>query len=259
VKWTTLSDRFAIAPQSVHCIRHAPVDLSRLIHITDVTDPEFATRSYCETLLANALGKSEKLNFLPLSATTKFKYLFYASQLRPSKNILTLLRAYKHLLCERLLPHKLILTCRGAGTELDEFVTSNNLGADVLFLPRLSEPELAACYKLADLAVNPSLFEGGMPFTFAEALSVSTPVVMSDIEVTREVLTEQRIRELTLFDPYSWNAMADKIEWALNNRESLLKEQREYYVTNIAVRTWDDVVSDHIAVLDRLVETKTFD
>jgi len=59
--------------------------------------------------------------------------------------------------------------------------------------PWLVEFRIAACYKLADLAVNPSLSEGGFPFTFTEALSVGTPVVMARIPVTEEIIPGQHI------------------------------------------------------------------
>ncbi|MFD2884495.1 glycosyltransferase [Pseudomonas lini] len=73
-----------------------------------------------------------------------------------------------------------------------KFISEHGLQNDVLCLYGLSIQELAACYKLADLAVNPSLSEGGCPFTFTEALSVGTPVVMARIAVTEEILVDEK-------------------------------------------------------------------
>jgi glycosyltransferase involved in cell wall biosynthesis len=123
---------------------------------------------------------------------------------------------------------------------------------DVLCLHRLAPRELAACYRLARLAVNPSLAEGGMPFTFAEAVSVGTPVVMADLAVTREVLVQPELRARTLFDPYDATAMADCIEAALADRAGLFSLQRRFFDDSLAPRTWDTVVSEHVAVLDRI-------
>lgn len=255
VKWATLVDQFGISPRSIHCIRHAAFDLAPLITVVGSADAELLSRRYCEVILLGAVHRAQNEAFVSSTATSQFRFLFYASQVRPSKNLVTLLRAYKHLLRERFIGLKLVLTCHlSPASDVAKFIEEHELGADVLLLHRLSERELAACYKLADLTVNPSLFEGGMPFTFTEALSVGTPVVMSDIEATREVLTDPALRELTLFDPYDWKAMADKIEWALANRETLLTAQRLFYEGHLASRTWDDVVDDHIALLDELVE-----
>jgi glycosyltransferase involved in cell wall biosynthesis len=187
---------------------------------------------------------------------TDLRFIFYASQLRPNKNIISLLRAYDHLLKRRFIGHKLFLT--GNPRELDEiveFIADNNLQNDVLCLHGLSEQELAACYHLADLAVNPSLSEGGCPFTFTEALSVGTPVVMARIPVTEEVIIDRALRELMCFDPYNWKDMANKIEWALQNRELLLSRQLPVY-EKLAQRTWRNVVDEYVAILDQISMNK---
>jgi hypothetical protein len=115
----------------------------------------------------------------------------------------------------------------------------------------LTTRELAACYRLADLAVNPSLSEGGCPFTLTEALSVGTPVVMARIPVTEEVVADEEMRNMMLFDPYDWRDVASRIEWALQHREVLLSAQNEFYLV-LSKRTWRDVVDDHVAILDGL-------
>jgi glycosyltransferase involved in cell wall biosynthesis len=173
--------------------------------------------------------------------------------LRPSKNILQLLRAYRFLLKECYFGRKLILTGNPQNySAIGAFVQAHGLENDVLFLPSLSDPQLAAFYRLADLAVNPSLSEGGMPFTFSEAVSVGTPIVMSDIAVTREVLIDEELRELTLFDPYDWRSIASTIERALADRQMLYDLQRSFFDKHLAPRTWDDVVVEHLAIMDEL-------
>jgi glycosyltransferase involved in cell wall biosynthesis len=122
---------------------------------------------------------------------------------------------------------------------------------DILCLGGLTTPQLAACYKLADLAVNPSLSEGGCPFTLTEALSVQTPVVMAKIPVTTEIITDKTLQEMMLFDPYNWRDLAARIEWGLNNREELLSKQLELFEV-LSRRSWRDVVDEHIRILDKL-------
>lgn len=252
VKQVTLVNHYGLSHSAVSVVPHASSSFADTTRVTGFSDSASATRSLNRALVTGALSKATGQSRAGYLANSDFTYIFYASQYRPSKNILSLLRAYKHLLRRRFVKQKLILTAHGLSPAIYSFVEEHDLGRDVLCLSGLSEMELAACYSLADLAVCPSLSEGGMPFTFTEALSVGTPVVMGDIEVTREIIVDPELREATLFDPYDWRAMADKIEWALNNRDALYTKQRRFYDDVLSKRTWEDVVGEHIAIMDQI-------
>jgi glycosyltransferase involved in cell wall biosynthesis len=252
VKWETLVDRYAVRAANVAVIHHAPNNLAPWITVAGFEDAHAATRRYCETLFMRALGKSSNPDYARTFFNRSAKFLFYASQFRPNKNLIALLSAYEYLLRKRLIGHKLILTGKPhAWPPVEKFISDHHLGNDVLCLHGLEIQELAACYTLADLAVNPSLSEGGCPFTFTEALSVDTPVVMARIPVTEEVLTDPELQEMTFFDPYDWKDMACRIEWALSHRDELLAVQRRTYA-DLEQRSWTDVVNEHIEVLDRI-------
>ncbi|WEX08342.1 glycosyltransferase [Chelativorans sp. AA-79] len=253
VKRSVMMRALGVPSHQVEVVLHGPSSLNSRVDVQGLGDNDAAARSLCLELarqaLSNATGPSRGQRF----DEVRFDFLFYASQFRPSKNVTTLLRAYEFLLRRRYIGHKLILTGHGDSPDIKRFIRDHKLERDVLFLHGLSEAQLAALYKLADLAVNPTLSEGGMPFTFTEAVSVGTPVVMSDIEVTREVIKDPDLRAATLFDPYDWRSVADKIEWALENKNSLYAMQRKFYDNVLSKRTWEDVVAEHIAILDRIV------
>lgn len=252
IKRETLIKKYSINPSMINVIRHAPNDLSHWINIKGYIDNEAATRNYCQLLLMSSLQKSSHPDYSASFFNKTVKYLFYASQFRPSKNVITLLHAYEYLLRKRYISHKLILTGDPATLPIiNDFIIKHNLKNEVLCLHGLTSAELAACYKLADLAVNPSLSEGACPFTLTEALSVDTPVVMSQIPVTDEIIKEDLLRNKMLFDPYDWKSMANCIEWALENRAWLLAHQQEVY-DELSQRSWSDVVDEHIAVLERI-------
>ncbi|SUY02456.1 glycosyltransferase [Citrobacter youngae] len=252
VKQKTLMKYFNVPDGDIYVIKHAPNKLDNWIDISDVSNKQEYIVNYARRLFSIALSKQKSEYYHGLSGD--FQFIFYASQARPNKNIISLLRAYNYLLKDKFLQHKLILTCSlEKSEEIRKFVKRNNLQNDVLFMSGLSVQELAACYKLADLAVNPSLSEGGCPFTFTEALSVQTPVVMGRIGVTEEVLTDQLLQEMTFFDPYDWKNIATKIEWALNNLDSLREIQLKAY-NELTKRTWEDVVCEHIAAMDEIAE-----
>ncbi len=202
IKYRTLIDRYRIAPDAIEVVPHGANRLDELIAVSGFPDDKAATDQFCRNLFRVALRKAiGNLNAIHFDSSDA-QFIFYATQFRPNKNIVSLLTAYEYLLKRRFIGHKLILTGNPNNLpDIAEFIKAHNLQNDVLCLHGLSAQELAACYRLADLAVNPSLSEGGCPFTLTEALSVGTPVVMARIAVTEEVVTDPELKKLMLFDP----------------------------------------------------------
>jgi len=87
------------------------------------------------------------------------------------------------------------------------------LGPDIIALGRLSDEELHQNYEQAAACLNLSLYEGfGLPIL--EALSHSTPVVCSDIEVHREIFKNAVI----FTDPQDAQAVAESLVAAVSNQ-----------------------------------------
>lgn len=253
IKQSILCEQFGVPSEDVRVISHAPNELGSSVHLVNTPNPREASLHFARNVFRSALKKGLHAEYLAGWDNPDVKYIFYASQFRPSKNIENMLRAYEFLKSEKLFSHKIILTGNPAHMpEIRDFIENNKLSYDVLCLVGLSEQELAACYKLADLAICPSFSEGGMPFTFTEAVSVGTPCIMSDIAVTREVIVDPELRNATLFDPYDWQAMAKKILWGLENRDFLYELERRFYDDVLIKRTWADVVDEHFAFMDEI-------
>lgn len=181
-------------------------------------------------------------------------YIFYASQIRPYKNILTLVKAYEQLLRKKYWNIKLIITGNlGDSSGIYSYIKEHRLEYDVLSMPGVSAQELAALYRCADLVVNPTLYEGGFPFTFGEGMSVGTPSLMSDIPQVRDVVENYGLEDAMLFDPYDWHALADKIECALQNREELYQKELPMY-QDMAKRTGDVVAQAYIEAFEYFIE-----
>ena len=257
VKYETLVRRFGVAPEAVDVVPHGAARLEPLITIVGTPDQRAATDAFCRDVLASTLRTaSTPLRVGALGESTRF--LFYASQFRPQKNIVNLLRACEYLLRRRFVGCKLVLTGNPElSPEIVECLTQLRLQEEVVFLQRLSSQQLAACYRLAALAINPSLFEGGLPFTFSEAVSVGTPAVMASIPVTLDAIRDPELREWMLFNPYDWKDMAARVEWALANRDKLLQRQRAYFDTTIAPRSWDHALDEYVAILRRISTERT--
>ncbi len=250
VKQRTLVERYHVDSEAIKVVTHGANRLDDLVVVTGFPGNEAATDSLCRNLFRTALRKAINNGYAVNFGSEDVRFIFYASQFRPNKNVITLLKAYEYLLKRCYVSHKLVLTGNpNTLPEIAQFITEHNLENDVLCLHGLSSKELAACYRLADLAVNPSLSEGGCPFTFTEALSVGTPVLMARIPVTEEVITDFELQQQMLFDPYDWKEMADKIEWGINNHYALLEKQKPLY-NKLSQRTWRHVVDEYVEILD---------
>jgi len=116
----------------------------------------------------------------------------------------------------------------------------------VLFFVSPSDEVLASLYKGARFLIQPSLIEGfGLPPL--EALSLGTPVLLSDIPIFREIYEDAA----EYFDPFSVEDIAEqlqqwvqvegkpKVDWVKVNRvmakfdrENILNQYMELLQTN---------------------------
>jgi len=118
-----------------------------------------------------------------------------------------------------------------------------------LLISAISSKVLAALNAHAICSVNPTLFEGGFPFTFMEAYTVGTPSIMGDIPMTKELIYDEKLQKTMLFDPYSVTDIVEKIEWGIKNKDKLFSMQNELY-NQFKQRTWEDCAADYMKVLD---------
>ena len=235
VKDTLLIDKYGKDPSNIIVINHNINDLSNYITINSEMTKKFAdeevfTSAYCETVMqtlpvhtSNITPYINKFNFKDV------KYIFYASQARPHKNLLNLVKAYEVLLRKKYVRVKLFLTCNlDSAPEVLEYIQEKRLQYDIISFYNVSSKQLAALYHQAQLVVNPTLYEGGFPFTFGEGMSVGTPSVMSKIPQVEEFTKLFDLEEI-LFDPYDFNDIAEKIKYALENLEELKSKQETLY------------------------------
>lgn len=256
---TLLEEEYGKEPDHTVAIPHVNNAMDSYLYIDPALENRMGVKknlplAYARTLLPLALQKAScQGGYASGYCMGDMSYIFYASQNRPSKNILNLVKAYEYLLRHRFIHQKLVLTCNvQAAKELREYITEHELSNEVIGMWNLPANVLAALYCCADLVVNPTLYEGGFPFTFGEGMSVGTPSVMSDIPQVREVLEPEGLEEM-MFDPYDWKAMADKIEWALQHKETLYNRELPLY-EKMAQRTPAVVAEDYVHAFERFME-----
>ena len=166
--------------------------------------------------------------------------------------MLQLVRTWEVLLRRNHCGAKLILTGRLRDEpKVFEYIHAHHLQHDILEISGVPSAILAALNMLATISVNPTLFEGGFPFTFSEAFSVGTPSVMSRIPAVLELVQDPILQDAMLFDPYDSESINERVRWALANRSRLLEMQRPLY-DELARRDWGVAASEYAALFAKL-------
>lgn len=247
VKQKHLIEPFQIEANKISVIKHGGIDLQQdLENRTTLDTKEFAL-SILNDYQNTHLSHSRYLCDFNFSDT---RFIFYSSQIRPHKNFLSLVKAYEILLRKRFINVKLIVTANIYNDAIiSDYITSRRLQYDIIALPNVPSKVLAALNHLAICAVNPTLFEGGFPFTFAEAYSVGTPSIMSMIPVVTAEIHDAELKEKMLFDPYNLQDMVNKMEWGILNHEKLYAMQKPLY-DQLSQRSWEAVADEYITLLE---------
>ena len=227
-------------------INHIPNNLLPYVEIDSAVGKKMnvdydLTHVFCKNVIAQIPSIAGNIGRIDLS---DIRYIFYSSQARPHKNMLTLIKAYKTLIRKKFRHEKLVLTGNINNLEeISRYVNDNNLQEEIIICSGVSTQELAALYECARLVVNPTLYEGGFPFTFCEGMSVGTPSLMSKIPVVNEIIDENQYSEM-LFDPYDYSNLAERMEWALENVDYLYNLELDLY-KKLMKRTNIDVSKEY--------------
>jgi glycosyltransferase involved in cell wall biosynthesis len=244
-----LVDALGIDRSRCSVIHHGYDGMTQLLDIDPATASPQELRHYCAGVLRDyqaqhLYGHDYLANFDFASA----RFFVYSSQVRPHKNHLLLLQAFEHNLRQRYVNAKLVLTGDlSAEPDAAQFYRSRRLSYDVIMLRDVPNEVLTALNCLAVCSVNPSLFEGGFPFTFAEAYAVGTPSIMAAMPVTLEQVRDPALRRLMLFDPRSVTDMADRMAFACQHPDELRIAQAPFY-RELARRTWSVAADDYLAL-----------
>jgi len=149
------------------------------------------------------------------------QFVLYVGNIKPHKNLERLIDAFDRLRLSDF-PHLRLLII---GDEISKYpalrraVHVHKLHKEVRFLGFVPIETLAVLYRLADVFVFPSLYEGfGLPPL--EAMASGAPVVTSNVSSLPEVVGDAAL----LVDPYDPESIADGIRQVLTDddlRETL--------------------------------------
>ncbi|MBU1628317.1 glycosyltransferase family 4 protein [bacterium] len=171
-------------------------------------------------LSRKARGKDEKIRILMSGRADD-----------PRKGFGILIKAGK-ILWEKRQDFEICVTVQGAFIE--EFLKP---------LGWLTHEELREEYKKADLVIVPSIWEEPFGIVAVEAGALSLPVISTRVGGLQEIV-EDGITGFVI-QPQDEKALADKINYFLDDREKLIEMGKSARKRVIENYNWDDIVNKH--------------
>lgn len=171
------------------------------------------------------------------------KYILYFGAVRKHKNLERLLKAYAMLPDRVREEYKLVLTRKEIA--LERLAVELKIRQDVVFTGFVDDADKAALYKLAEVSIFVSLYEGfGIPII--EAQAAGTPVITSNISSMPEAAGKGAI----LVDPYSVEDIACELERVIEN-DTLREYLIEMGYANARHFSWDAAANKMAEVVRR--------
>lgn len=226
-------------PYSWLLLRHVSLRARHIIAISEATKRD----------LVKVFPEAEpKITVLPLAVGASFKpatelekntalaayglkpgYALYVGNLRESKNIPRLLRAYANLAREKKGAPPLVL----AGQNSLNGIALDSIGPSVKYVGKIPAGRLNALYSAASAFVFPSLYEGfGLPPL--EAMACGTPAVVSNVASLPEVCGDAAVYA----DPLSEADIARAI-WSVVSDPRKQAEMRQKGFDRVKRFSWD--------------------
>ncbi len=177
-------------------------------------------------------------------------FVFYAGSLSPRKGVPQLLEAFGMLKRDRHMPHRLVLTGGWSWGNVRVHRMADELGLrdQIVILGEIPADHMPVLYRLAELFVYPSLYEGfGLPVL--EAMACGCPVVCSDLTSLPEVAGDAAI----LVDPCDTVAMAEAMHQALVD-EDTRKTLSEKGMRRSENFTWEATASKTLKVFENVMQ-----
>ena len=177
------------------------------------------------------------------------RYILFVGNIKPHKNLITLLKAYFHLKDNIKSEYKVVILGKKDGfitgdEEVFDFIENNHLTNRIHFTGEIEDMLVPYIYRNASLFVFPSLYEGfGLPIL--EALASGVPTLSSKKTSLPEVGGDAVI----YFDPINYKELRDMIHELLND-ESLRRKLIDKGYEQIKCFSWKKAADEHYTILN---------
>ena len=179
-------------------------------------------------------------------------FVLYAGNIKPHKNLERLIDAFQMLRRGGGMDNVKLLII---GDEISKYaslrraVHRHKLHKHVRFFGFVPDKTLASLYRLAQVFVFPSLYEGfGLPPL--EAMAAGTPVITSNVSSLPEVVGDAAV----LIDPYDPAAIADAMRRVLSD-EHLRADLRTKGLARVKEFSWERSVHRVRAIYTEVIES----
>jgi glycosyltransferase involved in cell wall biosynthesis len=173
--------------------------------------------------------------------TTGGKTILFVSNMKPVKNVETLIRAFGTIAGR--IPHNLVLV--GMKPKYDapyKAVKDSKMEDRVVFTGHITDDELAGLYRRSDMFVLPSTYEGfGLPVL--EAMGYGVPVISSNAASLPEVVGDAGL----LFDPLDFEDLAQEM-LKVAESENLRTQLRAKGFERVKQFSWQKTAKETLAV-----------
>jgi|SRR5208337_3901079 len=222
-------------------VEHLPVSPSKVVVVYLGVSPHFCQHDREQAVLrvSSLLG-------------VKSPYILFVGNLKPNKNVKTLIRAFAQLHVKAGLDHQLLILGDDRKWKAGLVNERQKLGIvdRVLFAPHVRYEDLPWVYGAAEMLVMPSFIEGfGLPVL--EAMACGTPVVC----LRAASLPEVAANAAEFFEPSSVDDLAEAIERVLNSpagqaalRQKGLQRAKQF--------SWEECARRHIGVYRKVLESQ---
>ncbi|MCL2888283.1 MAG: glycosyltransferase [Elusimicrobia bacterium] len=189
----------------------------------------------------------------------KGPYMALATQNRPNKNLIVLLKAMNVLKNKKI---NITLATTGLIAAMPsnaKFVADNELEKSIVQTGSLGEEDWYALYKYSSMVVLPTIIEGyGMSGQCMEALKIGgIPVIHAKSWGMEESLKKFGMSfataDLNWFDLDDYNTLADKIAQVLADPRPHLEKQK-HILDNYLKITWDFTAGEYMKVFEKMAE-----
>ena len=169
------------------------------------------------------------------------KFILSVGHLEKRKNYLRLIKSIYILKKSNYNVNLIIIGQKADETDnIKKLIKTLKLKSNIKVFSNLDDNEVKCFYKIADLFVFPSLYEGfGIPII--ESMAADLPIVLSNSDVFREI-TENKYSYFDQYDPLS---IANKIKFVLGTKDLQKKmilygrKRVKYFSLNIQKKKLD--------------------
>ncbi|MCD6109683.1 glycosyltransferase family 4 protein [bacterium] len=175
-------------------------------------------------------------------------YICYVGTIEPRKNLINLLKAFKHLKTKKKIPHKLVLVGKDGWffEEIYKTIEKLDLKNDIIRTGFTPDEDIPFLLNGAETFIYPSFYEGfGLPVL--EALACGVPTITSNNSSLPEV-GENAVKYVNPEDPID---IANKMFEFLNSKDEQ-KKYSELAIKQASKFSWESCAKETLKVYSSL-------